>query len=90
MEFPDGETFRAVQARVVDEIERIVHAHPKGLVAAFSHGDVIKLAIAHYLGLPLDLFQRLMIATASVSALRLGQGQPTLVKLNDTGAVEPR
>ena len=85
MTFQEGETFRDVQKRVVDEIETLAARHPKDAIAIVSHGDVIKLAVAHYLGLPLDLFQRLAVATASVSVLRLGHGQPTLVKLNDTG-----
>lgn len=84
MEFPQGETLRAVQARAVDAVEQIVRRHPKAMVAAFSHGDVIKLLVAHYLGLPLDLFQRIAISTASITAFRLGQGHPTLVKLNET------
>jgi probable phosphoglycerate mutase len=85
MEFPQGETFRSVQARAVNALERLVRAHAKDMIAVVSHGDVIKLIVAHYLGVPLDLFQRLMINTASLSVLRLGQGRPTLVKLNDTG-----
>jgi probable phosphoglycerate mutase len=92
MRFPEGETFRAVQARAVEAVEDIARAHAKerGLVAAFSHGDVIKLVVAHYLGLPLDLFQRLAVSTASITALRLGHGHPLLVKLNDTSAVDSR
>ncbi len=86
MEFPEGETFRAVQARAVDEVEKIAAEHPKDLVAAFSHGDVIKLIVAHYLGLPLDLFQRIMINTGSVTVLHLEASHAALVKLNDTGA----
>jgi probable phosphoglycerate mutase len=77
-----------VQSRAVEAVEQIARAHPKAVVAAVSHGDVIKLVVAHYLGLPLDLFQRLMIQTASVTVLRLGQGGPHLVKLNDTGRLE--
>ncbi len=88
MQFPGGETFRAVQSRAVEAVEGIVRAHPKAAVAVVSHGDVIKLVVAHYLGLPLDLFQRLSISTASVTVLRLGQGGPHLVKLNDTGRLE--
>ncbi len=88
MQFPGGETFRAVQTRAVEAVEGLVRRHPKALVAVVSHGDVIKLVVAHYLGLPLDLFQRLAVNTASVTALRLGHGQPVLVKLNDTGASE--
>ncbi len=85
MQFPAGESMRGAQLRIVDELERIAQAHPKAAVAVVSHSDPIKLAVAYYLGMPLDLFQRLMIATASVTVLRLGQGQPSLVKLNDTG-----
>lgn len=88
MQFPDGETFRAVQSRAVEAVEQLVKAHPKDMIAVVSHGDVIKLLVAHYLGLPLDLFQRIMISTASVTVLRLGHGQPGLVKLNDTGRLE--
>ncbi len=91
MEFPGGETLRAAQARAVDAVEHIAREHPKALVAAFSHADVIKLITAHYLGVPLDLFQRFAVNTASITAFRLGAGQPpTLVKLNDTGSAEWR
>lgn len=86
MTFPGGgETMRGAQLRLVDALERIAAAHPKALVAVFSHSDPIKLAAAYYLGMPLDLFQRLHIQTASVTVLRLGGGPPSLVKLNDTG-----
>src|SRR5574341_49630 len=83
MQFPKGETLRAVQARAVEAIEEIARAHvkDKGMVVAVSHGDVIKLIVAYYLGMPLDLFQRIAISTASVTILRLGHGHPTLVKL---------
>jgi probable phosphoglycerate mutase len=92
MRFPDGETMRGAQLRMVDAIDDIVRQHPspKAVLALFTHSDPIKMAVAHYLGMPLDLFQRLMIGTASVTVLRLGHGQPSLVKLNDTGPMMPR
>ncbi len=88
MVFPEGEALRHVQARAVDAIDAIVRAHPKGMVAAVSHSDVIKLIVAHYLGLPLDLFQRLSVDTASVTVLQFGEGGPALRRLNDTAGVE--
>ena len=88
MTFPEGETIRGAQLRLVDELERIAGAHPKDMVAVFSHSDPIKLAVAFYLGVPLDLFQRIQIQTCSVSVLSLGRGAPSLVKLNDTGPFE--
>jgi len=87
MRFPGGETFRAAQLRFVDTLDEIAAAHPgpKAIVAAFAHSDPIKLAVAYYLGMPLDLFQRIQASTGSVTILALGRGAPSLVKLNDTG-----
>ncbi|MBN1963549.1 MAG: MSMEG_4193 family putative phosphomutase [Anaerolineae bacterium] len=82
--FPDGETMRAAQMRAVDAVESVVQAHPRDMVAVVSHSDVIKLVLAHYLGLHIDLFQRLAVSPASVSVIELGFGRPTIVQINDT------
>ncbi|MBM4423992.1 MAG: MSMEG_4193 family putative phosphomutase [Chloroflexi bacterium] len=82
MEFPGGETLRAVQSRAVDAMEAIARQYPKRAVAVFSHGDVIKLILAHYLGAPLDMFQRILIGTGSISHLRLGS-MPMVLKMNE-------
>ena len=82
---PDGESFRQAQARIVDELERILEQH-RGAVACFSHADPIKLALAHYLGQPLDLFQRLTIEPASVSTLVISDGRVRVHSINDTRA----
>ena len=37
-------------------------AHPKQKVCIVSHADVIKLITAHYLGVHIDLFQRIDIS----------------------------
>ncbi len=83
MTFPNGETFRAVQARAVNAVEAAARQYPKGLIAIFSHGDVIKLLMAHYLGAPIDLFQRIVINTGSISHVRLMGGMPMVVRLNE-------
>src|SRR3972149_10656886 len=83
MEFPAGETFCAVQARAVDAVQRIANDHPKNLVAVVSHGDVIKLILAYYLGTPLDLFQRILVGTGSISAVRLTRGGPLVGRMNE-------
>lgn len=88
---PEGESFRQAQARIVEQLERL-RAEQSGAVACFSHADPIKLALAHYLGQPLDLFQRLTIEPASVSTLTFVDGRVRLLGLNDTRAsraVEP-
>jgi broad specificity phosphatase PhoE len=82
---PGGESFRELQARIVGELERILLQH-SGAVACFSHADPIKLALAHYLGQPLDLFQRLSIEPASISALLIRDGRVRVQAVNDTRA----
>jgi probable phosphoglycerate mutase len=46
-------------------------------IAIVAHADVIKAALAHYLGMPFDNFQRLSIAPASISAVALGHDDKT-------------
>ena len=86
--FPDGETIRAAQLRAVDAVEELVARHPRGVIAAVSHADVIKALVAFYLSLPLDAFQRLHVSPASLTVLQLAPGgRPLLVRFNDDGAL---
>lgn len=83
--FPGGESLTDVQERMVRELGRIAEAHPNSTVAVFSHGDPIRLAVAHFAGMHADLSQRLAIETASVSIAAVGGSIPRVLKLNDTG-----
>ena len=81
--FPGGESFAECQARMVGEIETLrAQYEEKDIFVCVSHADPIKLAVAYYLGLPLDLFQRLFIAPASITALQVGQMGSYLLALN--------
>jgi probable phosphomutase (TIGR03848 family) len=80
--FPDGESIREMQARALDEVELIADEHPRSAVCVVSHADVIKVVLAHYLGVHLDLYQRLEISPGSVSVLALGEGGPRVLTLN--------
>ncbi|MBA3552827.1 MAG: MSMEG_4193 family putative phosphomutase [Actinobacteria bacterium] len=86
--FPDGESLAEVQRRGVAALEEISNRHPRGVVGVVSHGDVIRLALAHYAGIHIDLFQRLIVGPASVSSVGLGRGSPRILSMNDTGDVE--
>jgi probable phosphoglycerate mutase len=83
--FPDGESLSAVQRRVVAALEGIAAGHRRNMVAVFSHGDPIRVALAYFAGIHLDLFRRLEVDAASVSAVSVGGGPPRLLKVNDTG-----
>lgn len=80
--FPNGESFRDMQARAVAALEKICQAHPNQVVAVFAHSDIIKLCMAYYLGTPLDLFQRIMISTASISAIGFHNKRPSVLFVN--------
>jgi probable phosphoglycerate mutase len=83
--FPGGEGFAEAQARALAEVNAIVARHPRGRVAVGSHGDIIRMLIAHYAGAHLDLFQRTMSDPASVSVVHLGDGMPRILLVNDVG-----
>ncbi len=85
--FPNGETMRGVQTRAVNEIERLVTLHPRDLVVVVSHADLIKMVIAHFLGMHLDNFQRIVVSPASISVLMLGFGRPYVGTVNDVAHV---
>lgn len=70
--FPDGETLREAQQRAVDGVEEVAARHRNQAAAVVAHSDVIRVVLAHYLGMPLDALHRLDVAPASVSALDLG------------------
>lgn len=86
--FPDGESFVDAQSRALTEVQSIAARHPRGRVAVGSHGDIIRMLVAHYSGAHLDLFQRTTADPASVSVVHLGDGEPHVVVVNDTGSLE--
>lgn len=80
--FPDGENLRETQARALHEVETLREAHPKARVCCVTHADVIKLVVAHYLGVHIDLFQRIVVEPGSISVVALGDHGPLVTALN--------
>ncbi len=83
--FPNGESFIEMQTRMVSTLDRVRAAHPGGTVVCVSHADTIKAAVAHALGTHIDLFQRIVISPASVTAITWGPGGPAVLAVNSTG-----
>ncbi len=83
MRFPGGDSFLDTQYRITNEILEVCALHqPDELIACFTHADPIKLAVAFFLGLPLDNFQRLVVAPASITSLHFGENSSRLINLN--------
>ncbi len=70
--FPDGESFAEAQERVAAGLTALSEKFgEKDIIVCAAHSDVIRLAVAYFLGLPLDHFQRIRIAPASTTVLYL-------------------
>jgi probable phosphomutase (TIGR03848 family) len=88
--FPGGESLADAQARALAACEAILAETREGMVAAVTHADVIRLVLAHYLGIHLDLYQRLHIAPASISVVDVGdRGVPSVLAVNVTAGDPP-
>jgi probable phosphoglycerate mutase len=83
--FPGGESFSEMQLRITSALHRLRDAHPGKVVVAVSHADPIKAAVADAVGTHLDLFQRIVISTCSVTAIAYGAGPPIVLCVNSTG-----
>jgi probable phosphomutase (TIGR03848 family) len=85
---PGGESMADVLARALPELNRIQDAHSgaSSLVALVSHGDVLRMLIAHFLGMSWDLLHRLELSPASVSVVDFEPHHaPRLLLLNSQG-----
>ena len=81
--FPGGERIEDAQHRFVEEIEHLAEKHEPGdMLVCVSHADPIKLVVAYYIGLPLDMYQRLIVSPGSITALHIGEFGSQLLVLN--------
>jgi len=83
--FPNGESFTEMQTRMVSALDRLRAAHPGGTIVCVSHADTIKAAVAHAMGTHIDLFQRIVVSPASVTAISWHAGGPVVLTVNSTG-----
>jgi probable phosphomutase (TIGR03848 family) len=87
--FPGGETMIDVQYRSASALNALHVAHPGQTIVVVSHADVIKVAAAYFMGLPLDMFQRLVVNPASITELMFTSFSPRLLRSNDSAHVPP-
>lgn len=80
---PNGETMIAAQARMVAHMVHLRDAWPDGIVVAVGHGDPIRSALAYWLGVPIDLFQRIEVSPASISVVDLTDAGARVLGINE-------
>ena len=86
--FPGGESFSEMQMRIIDTVDRLAARHRGASFVAVSHADPIKAAVAAAAGVPLDLFQRLVVSPCSVTALVRGPESSHVLCVNATGSFD--
>jgi probable phosphomutase (TIGR03848 family) len=81
--FPGGETLSEAQLRVCNELTTLFGWHSeKDIFACFTHADLVRLAVVHHLGMPLDNYNRLNIGPASITTLEMNEGSVRLISMN--------
>jgi probable phosphoglycerate mutase len=86
-QFPGGEAFSAMRARIAATVARLCLRHPGEAIVAVSHADVIKAAVSDALGTHLDLFQRIVVSPCSVTAISYSPTGPVVLAVNSTGGL---
>ncbi len=81
---PNGESFQQVTERAIRGFDKIVAANHGKQVIIVSHEIVVKVLIAHALGVSNSIYRRFEINNASLSAIRVIDGKTRLAMLNDT------
>jgi probable phosphoglycerate mutase len=84
--FPGGESFAGMQARMVATIATLCDRHPGQTIVVVSHADPIKAVVSHAVGAHLDLFQRIAIAPASITAIAYRREGPVVLTVNAVDA----
>jgi broad specificity phosphatase PhoE len=57
-------------------------------VAIATHGDIVRIALCHAAGAPLDRFQRFVIDPVSVSVLQIDGEAVRLLLVNGAGSLD--
>lgn len=86
-----GESFRAVEARVLEALDRLRERYGGRTVLVVSHVTPIKTLVAHAVGAPLEALFRMDLAPASVSVVSYypSEGEPDRPSLRAYNALPP-
>jgi len=85
---PGGESLGEVRERAVRAFGRITDKSEGRMVLAVTHDVVVRLLVAHCLGVSEDIYRRLEVGNASVTVIERDGVKLRLRVLNDTGHLE--
>lgn len=82
VEFPGGESYPRLRARVLATFDRLGERHPEGTIAAVAHGGSIRAALAGWLELPDEAIFRLGLDYGGISIVDWLGGVPVVRLVN--------
>ena len=85
---PNGESFRQVTERAVRVFESVLDSNPGKQVLIVTHEVVVKVIVAHVLGVSNSMYRRFEVNNASLSMVRVANSNSRLITLNDTSHLE--
>lgn len=85
---PNGESFQQVTERAVSAFETIVAENQGKNTVLVTHDVVIRVLVAHTLGVTNSIYRRFEIGNASLSIIRIIDGKARLITLNDTSHLD--
>ncbi|MDM8000527.1 MAG: histidine phosphatase family protein [Dehalococcoidia bacterium] len=85
---PGGESLNEVRERAIRAFSRMTGGHEGRMVLAVTHDVVVRLLVAHCLGVSQDIYRRLEVGNASVTVIESDGGRLRLRVLNDTAHLE--
>ena len=78
-----GETMAHVERRVLGLIAELAASWRGKALVLVSHADVIKAAVCHFLGMPIEGWMRFDIGPASITTVVTGDWGAKLIGLNE-------
>ena len=85
---PNGESFKQVTERAIRAFDAITSANQDRQAAIVTHEAVVKVLVTHVLGTTNSIYRRFELSNASLSVIRIVNGNARLVTLNDTSYLE--
>jgi broad specificity phosphatase PhoE len=85
---PNGESFRQVVERATRAFKMIVGANQGKQAVIVTHDAVVRVLVAHVLGVSNSIYRRLEVNNASLSVMRVDGSNYRLITLNDLSHLE--
>ena len=85
---PGGESLGEVRQRAVRAFDRMMGGSEGKMVLAVTHDVVVRLLVAHCLGVSEDIYRRLEVGNASMTVIERDGERRRLRVLNDTAHLE--